>query len=246
MVNLLVTQAALSGKPSQILHSKIISFSENMVLMESKLLQKLENKSITKKELLEKVEDNSSLIPEILGGASSSRPGVRYGCAKVLMDLSEEHPERLYPYMDFFTDLLDSKYRILTWSAIAIIANLTRVDKDNKFDAIFKKYYSLLNDEYMVTVANVVGHSSRIALAKPTLAQKIADELLKVENISTTAHLTEECKKVIAEKAIGSFDLFFDRIEDKKKVISFVRNYAKSARKTLRMDAETFLKKWDR
>jgi hypothetical protein len=162
------------------------------------------------------------------------------------MDLSEEHPERLYPYMDFFTDLLDSKYRILTWSAITIIANLTRVDKDNKFDAIFKKYYGLLNDEYMVTVANVVSHSGRIALAKPNLAQKIADELLKVENISTTAHLTEECKKVIAEKAIGSFDLFFHRVEDKRKVISFVRNCAKSARKTLRIGAETFLKKWDR
>jgi hypothetical protein len=246
MINLGVTLTAVPGKPSQILHSKIISFPENMVLMESKLLQKLENKSITKKELLEKVKDNSSLIPEILRGVSSSRPGIRYGCAKVLMDLSEEHPERLYPYMDFFTDLLDSKYRILTWSAIAIIANLTMIDKDNKFDAIFKKYYGLLNDEYMVTVANVVGHSGKIALAKPNLVQKIADELLKVENISTTPHLTDECKGVIAEKAIGSFDLFFDRIDDKKKVISFVRNYAKSPRKTLRTGAETFLKKWDR
>ncbi len=243
MINLAVTLTTVPGKPSQIRHSKIISFSENMILMESKLLQKLANKSMTKKELLEKVKHNSSLIPEILRGVSSSKPGIRYGCAKVLMDLSEDHPERLYPYMDFFTDLLDSKYRILTWNAIAIIANMTTIDKDNKFDAIFKKYYSLLNDEYMVTVANIVGHSGKIALAKPNLAQKIADELLKVENISTTPHLTDECKRVIAEKAIGSFDLFFDRIEDKKKVISFVRNHAKSPRKTLRTKAETFLEK---
>ena len=216
-----------------------------MILMESELLQKLANKSMMKKELLEKVKHNSSLIPEILKGVSSAKPGIRYGCAKVLMDLSEDHPERLYPYMDFFTDLLDSKYRILTWSAIAIIANLTTIDKDNKFDVIFKKYYGLLNDEYMVTVANVVGHSGKIALAKPNLAQKIADELLKVENISTTPHLTEECKRVIAEKAIDSFDLFFDRIEDKEKVVSFTRRHLNSPKRTLETKAENFLLKWN-
>jgi hypothetical protein len=213
--------------------------------MESELLQKLANKSMTKEELLAKVRQKPDLIPEVLAGVSSSKPAIRYGCAKVLIDLSEEHPERLYPQMDFFRDLLDNKYRILTWNAIAIIANLTKIDKDNKFDAIFKKYYNLLNDEYMVTVANIAGHSGRIALAKPNLVQKITHELLKVENISMTPHLTEECKKVIAEKTIESFDQFFDRIEDKQKVISFARRLAKSPRKTLRTKAETFLEKWD-
>lgn len=39
-----------------------------------------------------------------------------------------------------------------------MIASLTRVDEDKKFDAFLDKYYSFVNDEYMVTVANVVGH----------------------------------------------------------------------------------------
>ena len=103
---------------------------------------------------------------------------------KSVDDLSEEYPEKLYPYFDKFTDLLDSRYRILTWNALAVIANLTRVDADKKFDAIFDKYYGLLNDDYMVTVANVVGNSSRIANAKPYLIPKITDELLKVQDIS--------------------------------------------------------------
>jgi len=86
-----------------------------------------------------------------------------------------------------------------------MIASLTRVDEDKKFDAFLDKYYSFVNDEYMVTVANVVGHSGKIALAKPYLVDKITDELLKVDGISLTPHLTEECKRVIAEKAIESF-----------------------------------------
>ena len=160
------------------------------------------------------------------------------------MDLSEENPEKLYPYFDSFIDLLDSKYRILTWNALAIIANLTRVDTDKKFDAIFDKYYSFLDNDYMVTVANVVGNSGKIALANPYLIPKITDELLKVEDISTSSHLTEECKRVIAQHTIKTLDLFFDRIDQKERVISFVKVHLDSPRKKLRRTAETFLEKW--
>jgi len=211
--------------------------------MEYSLLQKLSDRSMTKEELLQRVKQDFDLLPEVLIGVSSSKAAIRYGCASVLMNLSEEHPEKLYPYMDSFIELLDSKYRILTWSALAIIANLTKIDKNRKFDAVFSKYYGFLNDEYMVTVANVVGHSGKIALARPDLIPKITDELLKVENISTTPHLTEECRRVIAEKVIKSFDLFFDQIKQKEKVISFVKKHLDSPRRTLRTEAENFLKK---
>ena len=214
--------------------------------MESRILQKLGDKSITKEQLLEQVKQNYDLIPELLNGISSSKPTIRYGCGKILMDISEEKPEKLYPYMDFFIKLLESKYRILTWNAIIIIANLTKVDKENKFELIFEKYYSMLENDYMVTVANIVGNSCKIALAKPHLTQKITDKLLTVENISTTPHLSEECKRVITEHAIKSFDRFFPQIQQKEKVISFVKQHLNSSRKTLRSESENFLKKWDK
>jgi hypothetical protein len=210
----------------------------------SQLTEALLDKSMTKEELLSKVKQDFSLISFLLSGVGSSKAAVRYGCAKVLMDLSAEHPEKLYPYFDLFTDLLDSKYRILTWNAFAIIANLTRVDADKKFDAIFDKYYSFLDNDYMVTVANIVGNSGTIALAKPYLIPKITGELLKVQDISTGPHLTEECKRVIAQHAIKTLDLFFDRIDQKERVVSFVKVYLDSPRKKLRTAAEKFLKKW--
>jgi len=213
--------------------------------MQSDLPQKLASKTMTKEELLQRVEHNFDLLPEVLKGISSSKAAIRYGCAKVLMDLSEKHPEKLYPHIDVFIGLLGSKYRILAWNAMAVIANLAKVDKDKKFDATFDRYYSLLNDEYMVTVANVVGHSGKIALAKPYLTQRITNELLKVEKIRTTPHLSEECKRVIAEKAIKSFDQFFERIDAKEKVISFVKRQLNSPRRTLKAEAERFLRKWD-
>lgn len=212
--------------------------------MESELLLKLGNKSMTKEELLQKVKQDFKLLPEVIGGVASSKAGIRYACAKILMDLSEECPEELYPHMDSFIRLLDSKYRILVWNAMAIIANLAKVDKDGKFDAVFDRYYSFLKDDYMVTVASVVGNSGKIALVKPHLVQKITSELLKVEDLSTNPHLTEECKRVIAEKAIKSLNVFFERIDDKDKVLSFVKRHVNSPRRTLRIEAESFLNRW--
>ena len=140
------------------------------------------------------VESNFGLVPDLLRGTISSKTTVRYGCGKVLMDLSEKHPYMLYPYIDSFIELLDSEHRILKWNAMAIIANLTKVDVDLRFDANFYKYYSFLSNEYMVTVANIVKNSAKIAIEKPYLTQKIINELLKVQNLKLTPHLTEECK----------------------------------------------------
>ena len=214
------------------------------MILATELLEKLADKSMTTRELLQTVEQDWTLLPHLLEGVSSSKASIRYGCSKVLIGLSETHPTKLYPFIDSIINLLDSKYRILIWNALAIIANLAGVDEDKKFDAAFDKYYSFIDDEYMVTVANVVGHSGKIALAKPYLIDKITNELLKVDSISLTPHLTKECRGVIAEKAIESFDLFFDKLTQKKRVISFVEKHTSSSRKTLRATAENFLKKW--
>ena len=209
--------------------------------METNLLHALENKTITEEELFQKIEQNTALLSEVLHGIYSPKAAVRYGCAKALLDLSEKHPEELYPHMQVFIDLLRSKYRILTWNALAIIANLTKVDNDRKFDAIFNEYYTLLNNEYMVTVANVVRNSAEIALAKPYLSPKITDELLKVEKIALSPHLTEECRRVIIEQVIKSFDKFFEKIEAKEQVISFVKRQLNSSRTSLRRESQRFL-----
>jgi hypothetical protein len=212
--------------------------------MENEVLKKLADKSLTKDELRQKVEQDFSLLQTLFKGVSSQKAAIRYGCAKILMDLSAENPEKLYPHMNTFVSLLDSKYRILTWNAMAIIANLAKVDEEQKFDGVFDRYYGFLNDAYMVTVANVVGNSGKIALAKPYLIPKITEKLLTVENLSVTPHLTEECKRVIAEHAIGAFDLFFDKVEQKEKVFAFVERQLNSSRRTLRIQAENFLKEW--
>ena len=216
------------------------------VFVESQLLEKLANKSITKETLYKTVAADFDLLPEVLSGVSSPKAVVRYGCGSVLVELSAKYPKKLYMHMDRFVALLDSKYRILIWNALAVLANLCTVDEEKKFDAVFDKYFGFLNDEYLVTVANVVGNSGKIASAKQYLIPKITNELLKVENISTTPHIADECKLVIAEHAVKSFGMFFDKMgpEEKAKVLSFVKRHQDSPRKKLKTEADAFLKRW--
>jgi hypothetical protein len=214
------------------------------VFVESNLLQQLAKKSITKAELLAKVEADFDLLPQLFEGVSSRKAHVRYGCGGILAELTAKHPNRLYSHMDEFIALLDCKHRILVWNAMAAIANLCSVDTEKKFDAIFDKYYGFLKDEYLVTVANAVANSGKIALAKPYLIPKITEALLSVENISTTPHLTEECKRVVAGKAVGSFAQFYSKMcaEEKAKVMAFMKRHCGSPRKALKTKAECFLR----
>ncbi len=212
--------------------------------MNKNILEQLENKAITADELVKQVRKDFDLLAEIYNGISSSKAHVRYPCAKVLTILSGEEPEKLYPKMDFFITLLDSDKRILLWNALNIIANLTDVDEEKKFDKIFDKYFGFIDDEYMVTVVNVIGNAGKIARAKPYLTQRITKELLRVENLPLKSHLTLECRNIILGQVISSFEMYFDQIEDKDEILSLVRRQRVNTRNSTRAEAETFLKKF--
>ena len=137
---------------------------------------------------------------------------------------------------------MDNDNTFIKAIALAIIANLTKVDSHNKFDDIFNKYYALLNDESMITAANIASYSGIIARAKPMLQTKVTNQLI---NIDKTRH-SPECKNIIKGKAILSFNEYFEESLDKKKIIGFVKAELKNRRPATKKKAERFLKKWDK
>jgi len=207
-------------------------------------LEKPGKKEVEAEDIAKNTIKDPSLLNGIFKGVSSTNARIKYGCAKILRIVSEEEPEKLYPRVDFFIELLDSNKRILKWNALYIIANLAKVDVENRFDDIFDKYYSLLDAEYMVTVANVVGNSGKIAKAKPHLSQKITNDLLKIENLTLESHLTQECKNIIIGHTISALEMYFDQIENEDKVISFVKRQLNNTRNATKIKATNFLAKF--
>jgi len=195
-------------------------------------------------DLTRSVIENPSLLPEILNGISSEDPRVKFKSAKTLRVISGKNPEILYTKMDFFSRLLESKNKIIKWTAIDVIGNLTSIDSENKFDEIFNKYYGLLSDNSMITMGHVIDNSGKIAKAKPYLTEKITSELLKIENIPTKPHLTLECKNILLGKTIQAFNLYFAQIANKSSIVSFVKRQLNNTRKATKAKAERFLKKF--
>lgn len=210
-------------------------------MSESKLLQQIIQEGINKEPIADKIITKSELLPEVLEGLSSDKPNIKYGCAKVLNIISEKDPKILYPKIDFFIDLLDNDNKILQWNAILIIANLTAVDSKNKFEKIFNKYFSPISGPIMITAANVIKGSAKIALAKPKLTEKVARELLKVEKAK---YQTTECRNVALGHTIKSFDQFFNQIKDKEPVARLIRKQLKNTRNATKKKAEKFVKKY--
>jgi len=205
----------------------------------SSILLRLGEKEAKVEVLAEEVMRSMELLRELLDGVSSPNPRVRFESVKVLRIVSERDPEMLYSSWEFFVKLLDNENRILKWNALDIIADLTRVDSQGKFDRLFRKFYGYLYDGSLVTAAHVVDNSAKIALAKPELQDEIIRRLLKVEEISLP---TEECRNILIGKAIGAFESFCDKIKNKDEVVSFVRRQLNNSRNATRRKAEKFLK----
>lgn len=191
-------------------------------------------------DLAERASTDSELLLEVFSGVSSSSSKLRFKSAKILNIISNRDPQKLYPKMHFFIDFLESENSILKWNAIDVIANLAVIDVNKEFEKIFQRFYGLLQEGSLITSAHVVSNSWKIAKAKPDLESRITDELLKVERIKLP---TEECRNILSGHAILSFDKYFDKIQKKADVVSFVKRELNSTRNATRAKAEKFLKK---
>ncbi|MBN2015294.1 hypothetical protein JW766_00485 [Candidatus Dojkabacteria bacterium] len=193
--------------------------------------------------LVQKVISSKMLLSEVMEGVTFNKARVKFGCAKILRIISDKNPKLLYPHWNFFVDLLDSENKILKWNAIYIIANLSSVDNDNRFEKIFKKYSNFMQDKTMITTANTIGGLEKIVQAKPELTDKITKLLLETENGKWE---TSECKNIILGDAIIAFDGFFEQISEsnKKKVLNFVKKRIKNRRNSTKTKAQKFLMKY--
>jgi hypothetical protein len=175
-----------------------------------------------------------SLIPVLLDGLSVKNSS-KYRRAKALTLISESHPAVLYPYFDFFAGLLEKPVNILKWNAVFILSNLVAVDTERRFDRLFERFYYHLWDGNLITTANILGVSGKIARARPDLHKRLTTEILKVEIIPLP---TDECRQIARGKALLAFKEYADSLKGNRQVIDFARRCQQSRRPATRKKAE--------
>ena len=200
------------------------------------------SKKVDVENLAKKAIKDKNLLSELLQGILSKKDEKREPSFKALLQISEEHPELIYSEWDYFAELLTSDNSFHKYMATYLIASLTRVDKENKFEKIFDKYYDLLDDKSVIPPSHTAKNSGKIAKAKPNLQTKITNKLLSIDE----THHKPERKDLIKGYAIEAFNEYFEEAENKKEILEFVKKQLKSKSPTTIKKAKEFVKKWEK
>ena len=205
--------------------------------MISELLKKDINPEIYANKLIE----NPDKINQYLDGLLSKNETYRYNCFKVINIVSEKKPDVIYPHWDFFKNHLKSDNNYHKMSAVTILANLTSVDKEDRFKKIFNEYFENIKSEKTIVPIYVVRSSGKIASFKPEFEDKIIELLLNIEDIYPGKQI-----ELLKSAVIESFSELYDKAKKKNKIVSFVKRQLKSDSPKTRKVAREFINTWGR
>ncbi len=193
----------------------------------------------TTAELMRRVSSDPDVIPSMLA-ALNEKGTARFKAAKELQLISRANPALLYPYFQVFANLLDSSSSIVLWNAIIILSLLVQVDTERRFDHIFDRYFAHLWDGKLVTAANILENSGRIARKRPDIAEMITQELLNVDRIPLP---TPECREVARGKVLTAFGEYTDILKRNRAANDFMIRCTSSRRPAVKKQAEALVRK---
>jgi len=197
-----------------------------------------EIEDIAKKVVENGLKDKTEL-EKIIQNITIQNEDVRYARAVALQILSEENPELLYFYWDYFIELLGSTNTYHKIPAIITIANLTKVDSEQKFEQIMDKYYDLLDDNSIVTTRDIAQNLGTIAKAKPNIESIITQKLLEIDN----THHDPKRLDLVKGDIVDSFKKYYKNSKEKQEILEFVKKQLNSFSPSTVKKAKEFLKK---
>lgn len=176
---------------------------------------------------------------ELIKQLKSKNDTARFNSNKILSKISQENPEILYPYWNYFGEMLKSSNNYHKLIALELIANLTKVDVENKFKEILDEYFEIINSEKTMVAGHLAGVSGKIAINKPNLQIKITNILLNIDSTYKGKQL-----ELIKAYIIDSLSFYFQDIKNKDGIIAFVKNQQNSSSPKTRKKAKEFLLKY--
>jgi hypothetical protein len=180
---------------------------------------------------------DGDLLNSLMEGLLSKDDATRYNCFETLLVLSKDNPEFLYAHWDYFQELLSRSNNYSKYIAVYILANLTAVDNDKKFDAIYADYFDLLGGKRTMISSHVALNSSIIAQNKPELRSSIVDKLVDIDNIHQGRQV-----ELIKAYAIQALQEIYAESDDKEKILEFVKANLNSISPKTRQMAADFLR----
>jgi hypothetical protein len=135
----------------------------------------LTNKDLDVKILAFEAASNDELFKVLVNEIQSKDNTIRSNAFNTLMILCDDKGELLYPEWNYLYEMLKSSNNYHQYIAIYLLASLTSVDSENRFENIFEDYYSIIEGEKTMTASHVILNSSKIAANKPEIKSKTTE-----------------------------------------------------------------------
>ncbi len=166
---------------------------------------------------------------------------VYYHCYYVVSKASQERPELFYKYWNEMVSLLRHPNSYHRDFGLTILANLTRVDQDNLFPAIFRDYFEHVNDDRFMTAQCCVRNSLKIIRHRPELKDRIIDLLLDVDH---RCAYPEKQKELLKSDILVILDEIYDDVRDKPGAGEFIKKATRSISPKTRNMAKSLVQKY--
>jgi hypothetical protein len=135
-------------------------------------------------ELAAAMLQDPALLQAAVEGCAAADEGYRYNSIRCLERVCEGgHADLLYPQWDFFVRLLDSRNAFQRSGGLWMVASLTAVDNDGRFEELFERFFRLVNDEKVMVSRYTIQSAAKIARFKPHLQERITALLLNIERV---------------------------------------------------------------
>ena len=181
--------------------------------------------------------EDGAVLNELLAGLQAKDDTLRHNSFKVLLQISQDQPQVLYPEWGYFVALLDSGNAFHRAIGVSILGNLACADPEAHFSAIFDHYFGLLDDEKVMVARYLAQNGGKIALARPDLRGEITDRLFEID---ATRH-TEGRRDLIKGDIIGSFSEYYDQSDQKAEMVRFAELQLDCSSPKTRKAAKEFL-----
>lgn len=161
---------------------------------------------------------------------SNSHILVYYHSFLILERAIRKEPSLFYSYWEKIESLLEHKNSYQRNYAMQLLARLTKVDDQKKFDKIIDKYYEQLTDEKFLTRRYCILNSLEIIRNRPELSEII---ICKIVSSLKTSDCTEKQQNLLISDLIQMVSEIYSSLKDIKELSQFlllVGNQNKSAR----------------
>jgi hypothetical protein len=155
---------------------------------------------------------------------------VYYHSFLILDKALRKAPSLFYTYWDEFESLFEHKNSYHRNYAMRLLAGLTKIDDQKKFDRIIDKYYNQLNDEKFLTRRYCILNSLEIIRNRLELSDII---ICKIVSFLKTSDCTEKQQNLIISdliQIVSEIPLLLTNIKELSQFLLMISNQSNSAK----------------